>query len=133
MNIAYIMRGVPGSGKSTLAKILVGENGIIHSTDDYFYENGVYKWDQSKLGEYRRLELLAFTESLKRGVPIVISDNVNMSIGRFTPYLDIARKHNYQTAVVTLPHPNPRIAARRNIHNVPEYVISDIIKRWQPY
>ena len=48
----FIMRGVPGSGKSTVASKIKGENGIIHSTDDYFIDaNGEYQFDKTLLAK----------------------------------------------------------------------------------
>lgn len=53
MRIAYIMRGIPGSGKSTIAKIIAGDTGKIHSTDDFFYNPyGEYCFDPKLLKEY---------------------------------------------------------------------------------
>jgi adenylate kinase family enzyme len=43
------MRGLPGSGKSTLAKVLAGEHGLVYSTDDFFIQNGEYKFDSKML------------------------------------------------------------------------------------
>jgi len=48
------MRGLPGSGKSTLAKKLAGENGLVYSTDDFFYVNGQYIFDGKMIPEYHR-------------------------------------------------------------------------------
>lgn len=49
-----LVRGLPGSGKSHLAEELrsltSAEMGVC-SADDFFYENGVYNFDPSKLAE----------------------------------------------------------------------------------
>lgn len=59
--IVFIMRGVSGSGKSTIAKELAYPEGVIHSTDDYFYnEAGEYKFDPTKLSEYHEKNFQAF-------------------------------------------------------------------------
>jgi hypothetical protein len=50
-----LLRGLPGSGKSTLAREIAGKNGVICSTDDFFYNDGRYIFDASKLGEYHDL------------------------------------------------------------------------------
>ena len=46
MKELFLLRGLPGSGKSTLAKSL---GGIHLEADQYFMEDGVYKFDGSKL------------------------------------------------------------------------------------
>ncbi len=68
MKIVYILRGVPGSGKSTRAALFAGTSGIIHSTDSYFYKNGEYLYDPSKLGEYHDKNYEAFCISLSKGI-----------------------------------------------------------------
>lgn len=132
MKIAYIMRGVAGSGKSTRARELVGKNGIIHSTDDYSMEGGRYNRDASLLGKYHHWNLIAFSESLDQGLPVVICDNTNSHRWEFQPYIDAAVKRGYRVEIVTMPHPNPEIAAKRNIHNVPADAIRAMIQKWEP-
>ena len=46
MKELFLLRGLPGSGKSTLAKSL---GGIHIEADQYFMEDGVYKFDGSKI------------------------------------------------------------------------------------
>src|SRR5258708_3097523 len=131
MKTAYIMRGVPGSGKSTIAKKLAGEKGVVHSTDSYFYIDGAYRHDASKLREYHKLNLGAFCASLKADIPIVICDNTNVKYWNFTQYVKAAHEAGYIVAYVTLPHPSPEVAAQRTIHNVPPDVIREMIRGWE--
>ena len=113
MKIAYILRGVPGSGKTTLAKTLAGSGGVIHSTDEYFMEDGVYRFTHEKLVEFHNRNFTAFKESVLAGIPVVVCDNVN------------------RVAIVFLPHPSPDEAAARTVHGVPIQTISRIIERWE--
>ena len=46
MKTLYLLRGLPGSGKSTLAKSI---GGIHIEADQYFMEDGEYKFDGSKI------------------------------------------------------------------------------------
>jgi len=46
-----LVRGVPGSGKTTFAEMIQGPHGAIVATDDFFYEDGAFNFDPSKLGE----------------------------------------------------------------------------------
>lgn len=131
MNIAYILRGVPGSGKSTIAKHLTAGGGVIHSTDDFFYVNGKYIFDYRKLSEYHEKNFEAFCRSLKEGVSVVVCDNTNVRRKDFEPYVRAAEDAGYVAAVVTLPHPDPEVAAQRNVHNVSADTISRLIKAWE--
>ena len=131
MKLAYIMRGIPGSGKSTVAQQLAGEVGQIHSTDDYFYVDGEYRFDPSKLGEYHARNLEAFCACLDAGVPIVICDKTNIKIRDFCDYVKAAEKAGYQVVYVILPHPTVSEAARRNIHGVPHTTIERMIYQWE--
>jgi predicted kinase len=131
MKIAYIMRGVPGSGKSTVARQIAGNTGVIHSTDDYFVTNGEYCFDSSKIHEHREATYRAFCESLKDGVEVVICDNTNIHPQHFRCYAKSAEKAGYLVAYVVMPHPDPEIAARRNVHKVSEHAIRRMIQSWK--
>jgi tRNA uridine 5-carbamoylmethylation protein Kti12 len=131
MNTALIMRGVSGSGKSTRARLLAGATGVVHSTDDYFYVNGVYRFDPAKFAQYHRRNLEAFRASLAAGVPIVICDNTNTRRWEFAPYVKAAEDAGYLITVVSLPHPDVAVAAARNTHGVPAEMIKRMIDRWE--
>lgn len=132
MKIAYILRGIPGSGKSTLAKILAGESGKIHSVDSYFYVDGEYRFDGTKLAEYHMRSLVAFCNSLgEGGYPAVICDNVNSKLEHCRPYIEAARKAGYLVAIVMLPHPRPEIAVARSTHGVPLATIERLLAEWE--
>ena len=125
------MRGVPSSGKSTLALQLAGKKGKIHSTDDYFFVDGIYIRDQAKLGEYHNRNFVAFCESLKQEVPIVVCDNTNSRRWEFERYIIAAETAGYSVEVVALPHPNAAEAAQRNAHNVPTEAIQRMLDKWE--
>lgn len=101
----FLMRGVSGSGKSTLAKKIV-ENGVILSTDDYFVENGVYKFDAKKLGKYHKLNQLRAEENMLKGVTPIIIDNTMTTAREAKPYVNLADKHNYTVIIKELPVPS---------------------------
>ena len=132
MKIAYIMRGVPGSGKSEVAKQLAKEIGAIHSTDDFFYVNGEYRFDPGRLQENHDRNFEAFCQSLHQGIPVVICDNTNMRHLHFQRYVDAAKQAGYLVAIVVIPRPKPEVAAQRTVHNVPVAVIQRMISRWEP-
>lgn len=131
LNIAYIMRGVQGSGKSTLARKLIEGGGIIHSTDDFFLVDGEYRFNPQKLGEYHNRNYQNFCRSLRDNVPIVVCDNVNAKRWHFERYANSARNAGYIVAFLIMPHPNPEVAAKRTVHNVPSQTIRRIIEEWE--
>lgn len=131
--IAYIMRGVPGSGKSTKAAALAGPTGVIHSTDAYFMINGHYEYDPTRLREYHNRNKTAFEKSLRAGVEVVICDNTNVLVEHMTPYIELARRYGYVVCVVELPHPDPAIAAQRNLHGASEEVIRRMLEKWEAW
>jgi tRNA uridine 5-carbamoylmethylation protein Kti12 len=109
--IAIINRAVPGSGKTTLTKNIVKElknnnlDVVIHSTDEYFMENGKYMFDINKLEEYHKKNFQQFTNSIKQGFDVVICDNTNIAPWQTEPYTKIARENGYKVIIFTL---NPR-------------------------
>ncbi len=127
----YIMRGVSGSGKSTKARELAGTTGMIHSTDDYFMKDGVYKFDPRLLGRNHMRNFSAFKDSLNRNVLIVICDNTNSRHWEYKKYEEEAKNHGYEVEIVQMPHPEPAVAAKRSAHGVPETTIRRLLTRWE--
>ncbi|HLC66153.1 MAG TPA: ATP-binding protein [Candidatus Nanoarchaeia archaeon] len=131
MKVVYIMRGVPGSGKSTLARTLANGTGAIHSTDDFFYVVGEYRFDPSKLPENHNRNFAAFCCSLNAGISTVICDNTNGKRWNYEQYVRAAEQAGYRVAIVMMPHPAPEVAAARNIHRVPITTIRRMIDVWE--
>lgn len=131
MKVAYIMRGVPGSGKSTLAKQLANGGGAIHSTDDFFYVDGEYRFNPECLREYHERNFTSFCLSLNNDVPVVILDNTNTRRWHFDRYVKAAEQAGYMVAFVVTPHPTPEVAAQRTLHKVPAYAIQRMIEEWE--
>ncbi len=113
------MRGVSGSGKSTVAKILAGKTGVIHPTDDYFYQNGKYNFDPNQLEKNRNKNYQAFC------------DNTNTIHRHFERYAQAANQAGYLVAFVIMPHPTVEVAAARSIHRVPASAIQQMIDEWE--
>ena len=130
--IVFIMRGVPGSGKSTIAKEIAHPTGVIHSTDQYFYdEAGQYKLDLSKLPEYHGKNFEAFCNSIESEKSIIVLDNTNIKRWEFERYLTIAKAKGYTVREVEIPPPDASVAAKRNIHGIPEHVIRRMIEQYE--
>lgn len=131
MKVAYIMRGVQGSGKSTLAKILASGTGRIHSTDDFFYVNGEFRFNSERLRENHERNFEAFCRSLNEGIAVVICDNTNTKRWHFERYVEAADRAGYLVAFVVMPHPNPEVAAQRNLHGMSASAIQRRIDEWE--
>ncbi len=131
--IAYIMRGVSGSGKSTLANHLAGLDGIIHSTDSYFYDsNGEYQFDPSLLGDNHQKNYTAFRDSLGKH-DVVICDNTNTQEWEYEGYVRSAEAAGYQVVYVVLKPllRDAKLYADRNTHGVPLDAIHRQIARFE--
>ncbi|VDK73855.1 unnamed protein product [Litomosoides sigmodontis] len=130
--VMIIMRGIPGSGKSYLASDLVsGTNGAIFSTDKYFMQSGVYRFDSSKLDEYHRENWKEAKNALLHGIRPIIIDNTNIFVTHMKPYIDLALKNLYEIYFVepeTEWKKNAKECARRNAHSVPEDKIAYMVE-----
>ena len=131
MGQAYIMRGVPGSGKSTEARRLAGENGVVHSTDDYRIQDGQHAYDPSQNAINHDKNFAAFCASLEAGVPVVVCDNINYRREHFQCYVDAAMAAGYTVQEVAMPHPLPELAARLNSHGASASYIQRVIDKWE--
>ena len=131
MKIAYIMRGLPSSGKSTIAKMLTNGVGIIHSTDDFFFVGGEYRFNSEQLQEKHDRNFEAFCHSLREGIPIVICDNTNVKRCHFERYAKSAEQAGYIVVFVTMPHPSIEVAVQRSLHKVPAHDIQRMIDEWE--
>jgi len=131
MKRCIILRGIPGSGKSTKARELAGSTGKIHSTDDYFEVDGEYRFNPKMLGRNHELNFKAFKVSLALGIDPVVVDNTNIRLWEFQKYEAAAAEAGYQVEIVKVPHVDPKLAAERNTHGVPEHAIRRMLARWE--
>lgn len=118
------MRGASGSGKSTEAiKIKEDFSCPILSTDSYFIEDGVYKFDATKLGEYHAANFRRFVAQIHNGYPAIV-DNTNIRAWEFHNYIHIAYLFGFQSEIIEV-HSGltARELADRNKHGVPEEII----------
>lgn len=150
-----VMRGIPGSGKSTTAKWIASLSGngsfwtkdhvlyygiesenkvcsAIHSTDEYFVTDGVYKYNMANIGKFHTRNFYAFKESMDRNIPLLIVDNTNTTRKEYQKYITVAEEAGYLVSLMVMPHPSLGIAAKRNVHNVPSDVIQKMLARWEP-
>lgn len=122
MRKLIIMQGIPGSGKSFLANSVKREceprEISIVSADQYFYSNGSYKFDFSRLDEVHNKCIRKFICNLESGRPLIIVDNTNTTQSEIIPYISVGKAYEYEVQHV---HVLASIeeAFKRQSHNVP--------------
>lgn len=123
----YLIRGIPGSGKSTLAKTIgkgIEGNWSHYEADMFFVNEGVYKFDYSKIKDAHEWCLDQTKEDISRGYTVIVSNTFTTSM-ELTPYFDIALMYGIMPTVITC---NSNWG---NIHNVPEDTLANMKARFQ--
>ncbi|KAJ8958237.1 hypothetical protein NQ318_017380 [Aromia moschata] len=140
--VLVLIRGVPGCGKSHLSRhILQSTVGIdpnyklhILSTDDYFYTNGVYKYNPEKISDAHGWNHNRAFNALSRGFSPVIIDNTNVQMWEMKPYAMMATDYGY---IIEILEPdthwcfNDKELAKRNTHGVPRSKIKEMLERYE--
>jgi len=123
------MRGLPGSGKSHKAARYYQafaadypRQQIIHSTDSYFYRDGVYRFDPARLPENHARNLSAFIQAMQRRLPLVICDNTNVCHWEYLAYQSAAEALDYEVSLQLVGEPkqpqHQLLCFERNQHGV---------------
>lgn len=121
-----VYRGLPGSGKSTRATAALDEpskvgcsKGIFSADKRMVDEDGVYKFDPSKLPEAHGGCLRDFVEMLRNSSEnsLIIIDNTNTTVAEIAPYAALALAYGHDLEIITI-EADPVVCAARNIHGV---------------
>jgi predicted kinase len=133
--LVIIMRGLPGCGKSYYIDTQLCNSALssntdleVFSADHYFTDNnGIYRFDPKHLGAAHAacfksyLDFLAQLDVME--VPeMLVVDNTNISAYEMAPYIQAANAYGLDHKIVTL-WCNPKLAAQRNTHDVPNHTI----------
>lgn len=117
-----IIRGLPGSGKSTLANRMV-EQGYQHfEADMYFMQDGVYRYDASRVREAHNWCKTMTRSALVRGDHVVVA-NTFTRLTEMQPYFDMCG--NVRVIEAT--------GRWLNVHGVPPARIQQMAERWEPF
>jgi predicted kinase len=127
MRSVIVLQGCSGSGKSTYAQKLITaakELGIqtahIVSADDYFIEQGEYKFDQTKTGEAHAWCMRNFVGhiSAQPEFGLVVVDNTNPGVIDIAPYMAVATAYGWKAEIHRILC-DTEMAIARNVHGVP--------------
>ena len=129
MKTLYLLRGLPGSGKSTLAKSI---GGIHIEADQYFMEDGEYKFDGSKIKlahNYCQSQTRAWmdTDGTQVNVDRIIVSNTFTQECEMKPYYEMAEEYGYMVFSLIVENRHGGV----NEHDVPDDVIEKMEKRFE--
>lgn len=122
MSELIIIRGPSGSGKSTLARERY-PNYVHCEADDYFMQDGVYNWDQSKLHIAHRECAARVDAALANDFSCVVA-NTSLRVRDVVAYAKIAKKHDADITVVNM-H-----TQHGNLHGVPPEKVAEMKKKF---
>lgn len=127
-----LLRGLPGSGKSTLASLLSRYN---VAADDYFTENGEYKFDPTQLKVAHQwcqdrtrnlLEGLMGLEAAGEDPGLVVVHNTFTQSWEMQPYLDMAKELGIRVWTII----SENREGYQTVHDVPEDKILQMHRRF---
>lgn len=124
-----LVRGLPGSGKSTLARGMLTDAWARHyEADQYFMQDGTYRFDSARLGEAHHWCLSSTRRWLEeedtRSRRAVVS-NTFTTIRELRPYFDMARELGIVPSVIVCQN------QFENVHSVPEETLNRMRTRFQ--
>lgn len=138
-----LLRGLPGAGKSTFIQSILknsnqpSDNIVIRSTDHFFMTAKGYQFDPKKLPVNHQKNQQAFSNSLKKGIPLVICDNTNIEYWQMKPYLEAAKHHGYLVEVISVGlfknSDKRQQYIQRNSHNIEQEVVESMAVKSQRF
>ena len=124
MKQLILLRGLPGSGKSTFANLL---GGIHVEADQYFMQDGEYKFDASKLKQAHNWCKLRVEHSMEDGADKITVSNTFTQEWEMDAYFELAEKYGYQTSCLIVENRHDS----KNIHGCPDDKIEQMRNRFE--
>lgn len=129
MKELFLLRGLPGSGKSTLAKSL---GGIHIEADQYFMENGLYKFDGSKIKlahNYCQSQTKSWmsTDGAQVNIDRIIVSNTFTQEWEMEAYYNLAAEYDYRVYSLIVENRHGGI----NNHGVPSDKLKQMRNRFE--
>jgi predicted kinase len=132
MKKVVILRGIPGAGKTEYQKRFFPD-ACVCSANLYFYDaDGHYQFNPSRLGKAHEFCMDNFKTAIADGRQLIVVDNTNTKQWEFDEYMYIAEREGYLVEIIFIRCP-PDIAAKRNIHGVPEDKVFIMHKRFEAF
>jgi adenylate kinase family enzyme len=118
MKNLILLRGLPGSGKSTVAD-LIGAKGAGYAhfeADMYFMQDGVYKFDASKLKLAHNWCMIQTEKAMADDTSIIIVSNTFTQNWEMDFYYEKAKYYDYRVTSLVVENRHGGV----NVHGVPE-------------
>jgi len=124
MSTLFLIRGLPGSGKTTLGAEIAQRMRINHyEIDDYFYDEGKYKFDATKLGLAHDACFQNFENELEASRSVIVSNNFTRW-HEMRDYIDRAIEEGYRVKVITC------LGNFNSVHNVSNEIMERMKTRF---
>lgn len=124
MKQLILLRGLPGSGKSTLAKSL---GCYMFEADQYFMQDGEYKFDASKLKQAHNWCKLRVEHSMEDGLGMIVVANTFTQEWEMDAYFELAEKYGYQISCLIVENRHGGV----NEHGVPADKLEQMKNRFE--
>lgn len=118
MKKILILRGTSSSGKSTFAKFIASldPSAVICCADDYFYVDGEYRFDVSKLRAAHFFCKETFLDAIDKEAKTIIVANTNTKEKDFSFYENYGKVAGYTVTFLVVENRH----GNKNLHNVPQ-------------
>ena len=121
-----LIRGISGSGKTTYAEQLKQEDSSLshYEADMYFYKNGEYQFDPTKLKQAHNWCKCQTEIDLMFGKSVIVSNTFTQK-WEIEPYIQLGRKFGADIII------KKAIGNYQNVHGVPPEVLEKMRQRWE--
>jgi predicted kinase len=132
-----ILRGLPGSGKTALASEILKKKrsgGCVFSTNDYFMEDGEYKYNSRKVKDAHLWNISRAVGAMNEGKELIIINNTNIRKWEAKPYVLAGVNNDYNVIFMetdSLWKFDPNELSVRDTHNVSIEVIKKMLREWE--